>query len=113
MSTTMATRALRRDDAASAGTRTLRLARTTMLVCVVAGTRLVGSQPALAGTAPACIRGAHGGDYVQILNKCGRPERVQVKVRLGPDTDCITVPVGQYHWFTWQLGGYRTTTICG
>ena len=91
-----------------------RLAAAAMAAFAAGGMLTVGSQAAFAGTAPACIvRGARGGDYVQIINKCSRPERVQVKIKFGPDTDCITIPVGQYHWFRWELGGYRKTAICG
>mgnify|MGYP002621847011 CR=1 FL=1 len=89
-------------------------AAAAMVALTAGGALSLGSRTAFAGTAPACIvRGARGPNYIQIINKCSRPERVVVRIKFGPDTDCITIPVGRYHWFRWHLGGYRKTAICG
>lgn len=90
-----------------------RFAAAAMAALAAVGTLPLRSEVASAATAPACIvRGARGAGYMQIINKCSRPERVQVRVKFGPDTACVTIPVGQHHWFEWPLGGYRKTSVC-
>jgi hypothetical protein len=94
-----------------------RFAAAAMTALVAAGALPAVSQSAFAKefpTAPGCVvRGARGGNYVQIINKCSRPERVAIDVGLGPDTSCLTIPVGKSQWFRWELGGYRRAMICG
>jgi hypothetical protein len=102
---------------AAIGISKSRFAAAAMTALVAAGALPGVSLPAFAKdlpTAPACIvRGARGGNYVQIINKCSRPERVAIDVGLGPDTSCLTIPVGKSQWFRWELGGYRRAMICG
>jgi hypothetical protein len=98
---------------ATIGITRSRIAATMMTALTAAGALAAGNQAAIAATAPACIvRGARGPGHIQIINKCSRKERVQVKVKFGQDTGCTTIEVGEQFWFAWPLGGYRKTSVC-